>query len=203
MDLRRYTPDQHRFFDDLITFLGSICGLAIGLRAHVEGTAGAYEPQHNVILQGRPHVSNREFVFYPHEMMSDLVTNNWPTEVVFEEQGLVSSGESMAVHFRRVKSLHASMIESSFVRYFESLQEEVERRHGSHRRKWPSVWNFGRVVRNAIVHKGRISFENPRAAPVSWKTLTYSPADNGKEVMYQDLTPVEIILLMEEMDSAT
>jgi len=63
------------------------------------------------------------------------------------------------------------------------------------------VWNFGRIVRNAFVHGGKIDFKNKRAKPVSWRNLSYSPADNGRQIIFQDLTAVEIIILMEDMDA--
>ena len=49
---------------------------------------------------------------------------------------------------------------------------------------------------------GKINFENPSAQNVQWKTLSYGPANNGGETMYQDLSPVDIIYLMEDMDLA-
>jgi len=65
---------------------------------------------------------------------------------------------------------------------------------------WPSVWNFGRIIRNAFAHGGEINFSNPNASKVKWKTLAYDASFNGRNIMYNDITPVETIFLMDEMD---
>jgi len=60
--------------------------------------------------------------------------------------------------------------------------------------------NFGRVVRNAFAHGGLINIENPNSQPVSWRGLTYGPQHHGRQILYTDVTPVEVIFLMDEMD---
>jgi hypothetical protein len=94
------------------------------------------------------------------------------------------------------------MIESAFVRYFESLRPTIEANHTADPQQWPSALNFARVVRNAFAHGGQITFRSLTAPGVSWRSLTYTPADNGRQILYQDMTAVEIILLMQDMDSA-
>lgn len=37
--------------------------------------------------------------------------------------------------------------------------------------------------------------------PVHWRNLKYDFKDNGRPVLFNDLTGVELILLMEEMDA--
>jgi hypothetical protein len=53
-----------------------------------------------------------------------------------------------------------------------------------------------------LVHRGKIKFDNAAAQPVAWRTLQYSPGDNGKVILFQDVAYVEVISLMEEMDAA-
>jgi hypothetical protein len=93
------------------------------------------------------------------------------------------------------------MIANAFVKYFEETRSLVEAKYSKNTQQWPAVWNFGRVMRNALGHKGAIKFDNTKAQPIAWKSLSYSPSDNGKSVLYQDVTAVELVLLMEDMDA--
>jgi hypothetical protein len=70
---------------------------------------------------------------------------------------------------------------------------------GKNAQKWPPVWNFGRVVRNALSHNGSIHFENMNAKPVTWHNLSFDPTHNGRAI-FDDIDPVDLILLMAEMD---
>jgi hypothetical protein len=79
--------------------------------------------------------------------------------------------------------------------------KDLERKFGTEVSGWPAVWNFGRVVRNAMSHGGKVHFTNSGASPVSWKGLTYSPADNGRQILHSDLWPGDIFDLIIEMDS--
>ena len=68
---------------------------------------------------------------------------------------------------------------------------------------WPMTLNFARLVRNAIAHGG-IKINNPNSPPVTWKTLSYSHADNGRKIIGLDLGLGDLIGLMieanEELD---
>ncbi len=93
------------------------------------------------------------------------------------------------------------MIANAFVQYFEANRSLAVQKYTTNTQAWPPIWNFGRVVRNALSHGGMVDFRNPNAAPVSWRSLSYGPAQNGRQLLYQDITSVELILLMEEMDA--
>ena len=43
---------------------------------------------------------------------------------------------------------------------------------------------------------------NVPAVPVKWKTLEYSSKDNGREILFKDIDPIEILILMKEMDES-
>jgi hypothetical protein len=63
------------------------------------------------------------------------------------------------------------------------------------------VLNFARVVRNAIAH-GKIEIRNSNAPPVTWRGLTYSYADNGKQIFGTDLKLGEIVALIFDASDA-
>ena len=66
---------------------------------------------------------------------------------------------------------------------------------------WPPPLNFARVVRNAIAH-GAIKINDPKSAPVSWRGLSYSHADNGKKIVGTDLKLGELLALMFDANDA-
>lgn len=146
-------------------------------------------------------MSNRKFVFRPFEILSEIWANRWPTEIRYTvEPGAMRDPEIMArfnaeVRINNVHRLQIGATEAAFLHYFETHLHFVAR-------PLPPVWNFARVIRNACAHGGRIDIRDKNATPVSWMSLSYSASDNGKEIWKTDLTTVEALLLMEDMDAA-
>jgi hypothetical protein len=192
---------KHRFFNDLITLFSSISSLGTAFEANRTGTAKAYSPQEYITLEGITKVSNIELRFFPYPLMEILIANKWPTRIEFETRPISNPTPSHPLWLTGLQGIHGSMIQSAFVHYFESIRPVIENKFSKDTRNWPNVCNFARVIRNAFAHGGMINFENPNAIPVQWKTLSYSPSENGRQILYQDVTAVEIILLMEEVDS--
>ena len=60
---------------------------------------------------------------------------------------------------------------------------------------------FAWAFRNACSHDGKIHFTGQGSTPVMWRNLKYDLKDNGLSILFDDLTGVELILLMEEMDA--
>lgn len=213
--MKRYTKSQHNFYDYLVVFIGSLCCLGIGLRNHRIISSGTYPEKAPLLetlslffnkdrelkLQGISTVSKLELIIRPYELLNSLASNIWPTEIKFDESPLSDETKGMRqpVNLSVTDSFHAQLIKSAFIAYYEQFSLVIEKKYVTIK-NWPSVWSFGRVVRNAFVHNG-IYFSNSKSPSVSWKTLTYSPSDNGRQILYIDLAVVEIILLMEEMDS--
>jgi hypothetical protein len=88
-----------------------------------------------------------------------------------------------------------------FIDFFENYRGWLEETLGTDTYKWPSVWNFGRVVRNAASHGGRLSWRNDKAQAVAWHHLSYSVLKRGRQVICGDLEVGDLLLLMLEMDA--
>lgn len=127
-----------------------------------------------------------------------------PERIAFEEVGYEVKPSDFKTHFKAGTKLGITkaIIQPCFLNYFERLKPKVEKKYGSNPYQWPSVWNFGRVVRNTFGHNGEIYFKNASAAPVSWRHYTYSPTDNGRVILFNDVGVVELIYLMADMDEA-
>jgi hypothetical protein len=197
--LRIYAPPHDRFFDALVEFCASFAGLMLAIEAQQAGTIKAYGPRQAVLLHGT-HVSGIALSFFSHFFYDAFLKNSWPNEVRLAEWPLAQVPKSDAPLINSVARIAASHLEAAFVRYYEAQKQSIRAKYGDVS-KWPSEWNFARILRNTFAHGGAVNFDNPKAAPVSWKTLTYSPADNGRVITFVDITPVETILLLEELDA--
>ena len=84
-----------------------------------------------------------------------------------------------------------------FVTFYEQHRRWISATLGSDSSSWPPLFNFARVIRNAISHhQGRIGFDNPNASPVNWRGLTYSPRDIGRVVLPDDIDIGDLIVLL-------
>lgn len=128
-----------------------------------------------------------------------IVRNQWPTSIAinFEPQANPYDGSST---LGEISPYIASAMQGMFTAFFEDNRSSVEAKHGKQPLDWPAVWNFGRVIRNALSHGGDLDIRSPTS--VTWKTLTYNQADHGKTVILTDLWPGDIIVLMKEMQDA-
>jgi hypothetical protein len=193
----------HRFFDDLVTFLVTNASLGVALVAQHSGVPTACTPGHSIALVGSPRVTNVMLRFFPYQALQAIVRNGWPETVQIEEEPIAGPRMSNPHWLTGQQGLLGLMIQSTFVHYFETVRrQEVITRFGTEPQYWPPVWNFGRVIRNAFAHGGQIDFQNLYAPAVNWRTLSYSPANNGQTILFADVTPVEIIYLMSDMDAA-
>ena len=64
--------------------------------------------------------------------------------------------------------------------------------------------NLSRSTRNDMEpcsHNGKIFIRDPNHQGVQWRNLKYDHSHNGRPILFDDLTGVELILLMEEMDA--
>jgi hypothetical protein len=140
----------------------------------------------------------------------DLYVPMWdfvdsPLTGVFPQSFCIYTQEKMpepdAPSIHGVQSVSARLTCAIFSVFAEGVCDWVKRNHDGDTKNWSPNINFGRVVRNAIVHRGKINFTNPNADPVSWRGLTFSPADNGTVVINAGLlSGGDLILLMLEME---
>ena len=103
----------------------------------------------------------------------------------------------------RTSGLHgimAQIIAPIFLMFFERYNDWLNVNKGD-AKNWPPTLNFARVVRNGVAH-GKINIRNPEASPVTWRGLTYSYADNGKQIIGTDLKLGEMIVLMFDANDA-
>ena len=199
--IRVYRKSTHHFFDDFVTFLCSLAGILISTEAFNSGgvTKAVADPKYYMQFTG-PTLKVR-LTWYPHKTLKIIASDRWPDEIELYEDRYHPRAPIFRLTTTGFKGLQALSIQASFIRYFETHRPQIEATYGSDPQRWPTQWNFARVVRNAFAHGGTINFRNPASPSVTWKSITYGPSDNGRQIVFTDVAAVEIISLMEDMDS--
>ena len=195
-----FEKTTHGFFDGLVSYFTSISALETNFGAQLTGKAKQWLPYHYLTIEGMKSVTNFEIRFFPHDMLNTILNNNWPNEIRLQEIPLTANPPAYPIVLTGLQKVHGSMIQSVFVHYFESYRFQIESKFGSNPIHWPSVWTFGRIIRNAFAHGGEINILNPNSPKVTWKSIEYDSTSNGRNILYNDITPVETIILMDEMD---
>lgn len=203
VEVPKFDRNQHRFFDGLVTFLSSMSNLAIAVAAAHSGVAGVFLPTEYATLEGSPTITNVELRFFPRQLVMDIANNGWPSTITLTEHPLGPSQLPPAqVTLTGLQLYQQQILAGVFGTYYENSVDQARSTFGNDVTAWPNEWNFGRVVRNALSHGNRIHFANPSATPVQWRGVIVSPADNGMHVFPQTLNAVELIYLMDDMDSS-
>ncbi len=195
MELKR---SQNNYFDDIANYLITLISITLTAELYIKGAADIYSPNHTVQLDAKQ--AGKRLSFYPYTLLNDIFKLKWPTTLLFEEKDVTIDPNAVLNLGPLEKPMYA-FEQSMFVNYFERYRPEIETHYGNNTSGWPNDWNFGRVVRNSFVHGGVLDIRNPSAAPVHWRGLTYSPADNGNKVMNHDLWAADIIYLLMDMGS--
>lgn len=104
-------------------------------------------------------------------------------------------------HASPIDRLFAMVAATALVQFYEDFVPWLKLKLGNDHTKFPPVWRFARVVRNAASH-GQVHIKDQSFVPVSWANLTYGPAQDGRQVLGSDLWLGDIFLLMLEMDDA-
>jgi hypothetical protein len=87
-----------------------------------------------------------------------------------------------------------------FVEFYEDFLPWVKSKtHPKDSTKWPNVWQFGRIVRNAASH-GRVNIRDEQFIPVTWHSLTYGRDQDGSQILGTDFFLADLVILMLEMN---
>lgn len=195
------------FFDDLVSYLATLTSLGIALHGYEYGYTRPYKKNESITLYGNRGVTNLELRFSPYSMMKEIASNSWPKKIIFAALELPDKTSfdpgnehpNEVIH-SKVDGVLAFQIQGGFIRYFETYRSIIEENHGTDVWKWPQVWLFAWMTRNAFAHGGKIDIRKKNSPDIIWKSLCYNDTDNGTNLLHNSLGIVEIIILLEEMD---
>lgn len=189
-----------RYKIDIQSYLVSVLGLCQSIEAVNSTSAVAFRPGDVAALGCKQSPAN--WLWWPYETARDLASNWTSSNLWLSRQPGSSRAPHDVMTLGALSELLHAFGQSLMVNYYERNLGIAISKFGSSATSWPMIWNFGRVVRNAMSHAGTLNFTNANAASVNWKFLTYSPADNGKPILHTDLWPGDLFDLILEMDTA-
>jgi len=199
-----YLEAEHGFFPELVRLAISLSAVGIAFELHKTGTAKPYGPGQTMVLEGKRGVSGLEIHFCPDLLYRRLLspTGRQPRFMKVLKKTIAKSPQDHPIKLSKVQLLMARLVGDAFVSYYERHLNVVESIWDKEKKgNWPSVWKFGWAMRNACAHNGLIYFTYKDHPAVSWENLKYDYYDNDRRVLFDEITGVELILLMEEMDA--
>ncbi|MBB4132272.1 hypothetical protein [Xanthomonas sp. 3075] len=190
---------EKRFFSDFMAYLISLLGVVMCLEAARSGSSSAYRSDDSISISSR--LSPARWIWKPSSAISDLGFNFVPFELQLERQSYVADEDAPGeLPLGSIASMLYCYGQALGTNYFERNKVFVQKKYGVEQKYWPEVWQFAAVVRNAMAHGGEVHFLNPKAMPVEWKGVRYSPIDNGRKLLHHDLWPGDLMDLISEMD---
>ena len=141
------------------------------------------------------YVEPVELRWYPAPLFRALDQSGWPSSIdmTIEWSGPLTKNDPGD----GIKRLWGSFYQQAFITYFETNRDDIEAKFGA-TKYWPETMTFGRILRNAFAHGGAIHIQD--RATARWRGLTYSDAQNGRQVLYNDMTQGDLTVLMLDMD---
>jgi len=198
-----YRRADHGFFDELVRLAVSLGSIGVCLELQKSGKAKPFGNNDTITIVGKSDVSGLEIHFRPRPLFDRLLSpsGRQPRFLNLVKQPINPSPPEHPIFLSKIQLMMARLIGDAFVSYYERHVDAVEDKWGEARREWHQVWRFGWAIRNACSHDGKIFIHYPNHPGVEWRSLKYDFSGNGRPVLFDDLTGVELILLMEEMDA--
>lgn len=183
-------------FEDVNVLLISLASLATAASVHVDGivcfNAGDY-----LTIEGR-HLDLR--VRLPIHGPVEVALSNKKPDLI-EISVLVGRGAER--NYAVVSGGFANYIDTLFrpflVTFFQRYRSEIENKFTKNRLAWPSSWQMGWAVRNAISHGG-VAFERLKQKPVAWRGLVFGPSDEPRNTLLNLLNGADLLILLLDME---
>ncbi len=198
-----YNPQEHGFYEELVRLVICLGSVGKTIELHATGYSKKFKTRETIAIQGKEGVSGLEVHVFPRPFYDRLLSPSGKQAefVRVIKRPINPSSPKHPIFLPNVQVMMARLVGDAFVSYYERHLDAVEARWKEKRSEWPEVWRFGWAIRNACSHDGKFHFSGLGSKPVMWRNLTYDFNDNGRPVLFDDLTGVELILLMEEMDA--
>ena len=190
-----FTDKTHRFFRQLATAQAATAAYLIGHIVQAGGTPPSFSESSPItqVCFTQPV----ELEFNPKETLGPFSKGIWPPMINLKFHA-ASSRPPGNSNLSAIQLLMGSLYEHAFISYFENVRDQIEAKHGT-ASNWPNVLTFGRLVRNAFAHGGTLDIRNNASA--TWGGISYSRSENGRQVLYNDLSSGDLTLLMVEIDA--
>jgi hypothetical protein len=190
--------ERDGYFYDLVVYLFSFQSFAHSVEIYNAGSAKTWPDDDVVLIDAKQ--ANMRLTWAPAPLLQLVCANQKPSIIEFtEEPNPLSDAGNLALG--AIDPLLFSFGQSLITNYYERYLDQIGDTFGKDMTNWPSVWNFGRVIRNAMSHGGRINIRNPNAAPVKWRGLSYSSKENGRLILHTDIWPGDLYYLLRDLEA--
>lgn len=135
----------------------------------------------------------------PRPVVYSAIMYSPPTEICFEKFEVAPLPLGETVNLGLLEHFIFGLSQMMIVSYVENHKHHLNAKYGSIA-SWPMVWQFARIVRNAMSHGNKLNITDGKSA--MWKGLTYSDTGNGRAVVNADLFPGDLIVLLRELEDA-
>ena len=202
--IKKYKKSTFFAFDELLTFLLSEVHFPVSMNyfdalfSPIQKQVPRFGENQRILFEGIPGVTNIQIGFYPVKIIKRLFENYWPDEYELEFEPLIKN-EKQKYQLNSKMTYSVQVLGGCFSQFWDKAVPLIEAKFGTDQQKWPPLMNFGRVIRNSFSHGNKIFFLNSKAASVTWKNLVYSPSENGRVVLFQDMGIADFIILFEEI----
>lgn len=143
--------------------------------------------------------SSQRLIFKPRALVAAMVNNRWPDHVSFVVEEIPPMPVGSAIALGVLENFLFGLGQSLITNFFEEQRDRLDSHYGRVS-NWPAVWNFARFLRNAMSHGGCVTIRDQ--TQVTWKSLSYSSADNGRKIVNVDIWPGDLFILVKEMENA-
>ncbi|WP_156950572.1 hypothetical protein, partial [Hyphomonas oceanitis] len=189
--VRGQIKNSERYFDDIQSYLVALIGLAHMIEVGKSGKSTPYDPQHTVRLDCARESAS--WYWSPNSTLQMLASNFVPANLEIERVGRATTLSTSPLNLGAFGNLLEGFGQVLATNFYERHQQSIIDKFGKDPNlSWPNVWNFARVVRNAMSHRGELHFRSSSAPTVSWKGLSYSFSDNGRNILHQDIWPGDL-----------
>lgn len=183
-------------FVPVASFLVAMMSFAALQHTYSTGNSAPWGPDHLFVLDAAS--AGHRIRVRGQSVAQAIITNHWPQTIELGLDPLTKpyDGDN---RLGALQTYVYSALQGMFTSFYEDNKSVIENKFGTVA-TWPSVWNFGRVVRNALSHGGNLNITHP--GTVSWRSLTYAQIDHGSQLIFADLWPGDVLILMKEMQDA-
>ncbi|WP_146144783.1 hypothetical protein [Phreatobacter cathodiphilus] len=185
------------YFYELSAYLTSIASFLHIPEFYKDREVAGWRPDDCAVFQSRR--AGKFIAWKPYETLSQLAHNLNPPDFEFVEIDASYSEDNSPAQFGAISHLFDSYGRSLITSYYQKQQYRLREYYGPIA-SWPEVWRFGKIVRDAMAHNGRVHISDERLG-ATWRGLSYSIADNGREVLNGDLLTGDLIYLLRDLDN--
>jgi hypothetical protein len=185
---------KHRLYPALLTICFTVASITIALAIQAGRNINRWPPGASI------NIATNQFDFGIHmplvgpvESLLERTTPQKITLLISPKSTHDSGFDGVNVQEPLVK-----VIVPFFVEFYEDSKPFIEGKFTKNFKLWPPLWQFAGVVRNAASHNA-VGFSDQKLKPVTWYSLTYGQAQDGRAIFGTDLSFADVLILMFEM----